>query len=248
MKSTPALPLGGAPQHREPSLAAAGALPLSEGFKIHGQGQLLSQGRPLPLVPRQDVADHQPKADQQQAQDVGQDPFRHERAVGGLDTEEEQLLDAQQARGDGETEEEDAEEDVLWFVSAAEREGCSRKQEEAEAHEPLDEVEAEGCYSTPAVQAVHVCKAFLPVVIEHGYHTHKGDDQREGVEEPVEDFGRALGLVPEDPVNQESIPLEEDHANDHAERVDVELQRAFPSNTAPVLAHPGSGHGNHSQT
>lgn len=53
------------------------------------------------------------------------------------DVEEEHLGDAQQAGGDGEDKEGDADEDVLGFVPAAQREGGTGEQEETAAQEPL---------------------------------------------------------------------------------------------------------------
>lgn len=35
--------------------------------------------------------------------------------------------------------------------------------------------------------------------------THQGDDEREDVQQPVQDFGCAFGLIPEDPVNQQGL-------------------------------------------
>jgi hypothetical protein len=35
--------------------------------------------------------------------------------------------------------------------------------------------------------------------------THQGDDERKDVQQPVQDLGRAFGLFPEDPVNQQGL-------------------------------------------
>lgn len=35
--------------------------------------------------------------------------------------------------------------------------------------------------------------------------THQGDDERKDVQQPVQDFGCAFGLIPEDPVNQQGL-------------------------------------------
>lgn len=106
------------------------------------------------------------------------------------DIEEQHLGDAQQTGGNGEGEEGDAEEDMMGFVTAAQREGCTRHQEEATAQEPLQvigasegaqpyrqpthispwaasthlqEVEHKGSHPAPAVQAVHVGDALVTV-------------------------------------------------------------------------------------
>lgn len=63
-------------------MGASWALGLRELSEIHGEGQLLCQRGPPPLIPGQDVAHHAPKGNQQQTQDVGKDPFRGEGAVG----------------------------------------------------------------------------------------------------------------------------------------------------------------------
>lgn len=106
------------------------------------------------------------------------------------DIEEQHLSDAQQTGGNGEGEEGDAEEDMMGFVTAAQREGRTRHQEEATAQEPLQvigasegaqpcrqpthispwaasthlqEVEHKGSHPAPAVQAVHVGDALVTV-------------------------------------------------------------------------------------
>lgn len=35
--------------------------------------------------------------------------------------------------------------------------------------------------------------------------THEGDDEREDMQQPVQDFGCAFGLIPEDTVNQQGL-------------------------------------------
>lgn len=64
------------------SLAASGALTLREGLEVHGEGHLLGQRCPLPVIPRQHVAHHQPEGHQQHPQHVGQDSLGHKVAVG----------------------------------------------------------------------------------------------------------------------------------------------------------------------
>lgn len=115
------------------------------------------------------------------------------------DVEEQHLGDAQQAGGDGEGKEGDADEDVLGLVAAAQREGCAGGQEETAPQEPLrgarvsggaggpvpvspshpgvpglpsphlHKVEHKGGHPAPAVQAVHVGDALGAVGLEDSH-------------------------------------------------------------------------------
>lgn len=65
------------------SLAAiTRTLTLCQGLEVHGEGQLFSQGRALPVISCQHVAHQQPKGHQQHPQGVGQDALRYKVAVG----------------------------------------------------------------------------------------------------------------------------------------------------------------------
>lgn len=127
------------------------------------------------------------------------------------DVEEQHLSDAQQAGGDGEGKEGDAEEDVMRFVTATQREGRARHQEEATAQEPLQvirasedaqpyrqpthsspwaasthlqEVEHKGSHPAPAVQAVHVGDAFGTVRLKDGHEACRKELISTGVGSP----------------------------------------------------------------
>lgn len=67
------------------------------------------------------------------------------------------------------------------------------------------------------------------------------------MQQPMQDLGRAFGFLSEDSVHEQSVALQEDHAHDHAERVHVKLQGAFPGNATSVQTQPRTSHSHHGE-